>query len=335
MKACVAGMGAIGGMIGFGLAKSGWEVTGLARGTVLEALRARGLRYTEAAAEDKAAPEPETAWIRAVDPSDGADAHGVQDLVVVAVKAPSLGSILPNLRPLIGPGTIVLPAINGVPWWFFHGLGGGLEGKVLSSVDPDGKLLKAVPPEAILGCVVHCGAFCPEPGLVRALPRKRLIIGEPGGGEGGRVSVLAAHLREAGFDVVESGRIQRDIWYKLWGNMTMNPISALTGATMDRILDDPLLAEFCRAIMEEARQVGARIGCPISQSVEERFAITRGLGAFKTSMLQDVEARKAVELDALLAAPVEIGALAGVPTPNMEILLGMARLHARTLGLYP
>jgi 2-dehydropantoate 2-reductase len=336
MKVCVAGVGAIGGLLGFKLAKVGCEVTGIARGATLQALRDRGLRCFEAEAEA----EVESVRIAVRDSTSGLGDLGFQDLVVIAVKSPALASLLPEIKPLVGPDTIVLPAINGVPWWFFQGFGGVLDGTSLRSIDPEGVAAKAIPQRSVVGCVVHCGASCPEPGLVRALARKHLIIGEPAGrypagGNGDRVARLAALLREAGFDVVESDRIQRDIWYKLWGNMTMNPISALTGATMDRILNDPLLAEFCRNIMEEARRVGAKIGCPIDQSVEERFAITRTLGAFKTSMLQDVEARKPVELDALLAAPVEIGALVEEPTPHMEILLGLARLHAKTLGLYP
>ncbi len=346
MKVCIVGVGAIGGMIGYRLAGVGCEVSGLARGATLEALRKEGLRYTEAptggpgapgapAGAEKASvgtPELGRASIRA---SADAAELGRQDLVVLAVKGPALASVAPSIAPLLGPETLVLPAMNGVPWWFFQGFGGSLAGTSLRSVDPEGAIARAIPPEAIIGCVVHCGASCPEPGLVRALPRKQLILGEPSGADSPRVRALAGLLAEAGFDAPVSDCVQRDIWYKLWGNMTMNPISAITGATMDRILDDPLVAEFCRQIMEEARRIGARIGCAIDQSVEARFAITRGLGAFKTSMLQDIEAKRSVELDALVAAPAEIGALVGEPTPNIDTLLGLARLQARVLSLYP
>ncbi len=175
----------------------------------------------------------------------------------------------------------------------------------------------------------------PEPGLVRHGFGHRLIIGEPAGGESERVARLAKLLADAGFTVEISPRIQRDIWYKLWGNMTMNPISALTGATSDRILDDPLIRRFCLEVMREAAAIGARIGCPITESGEDRIAVTRELGAFKTSMLQDVEAGKPLEIDALLTAVQEIGAKVGEPTPNIDTLLGLARLQARQRGLYP
>ena len=346
MKVCIVGVGAIGGMIGYRLAGVGCEVSGLARGATLEALRKEGLRYTEAptggpgapgslAGAEKAAvgmPGLGRAPIRA---SADAAELGRQDLVVLAVKGPALASVAPSIAPLLGPETIVLPAMNGVPWWFFQGFGGSLAGTSLRSVDPEGAIARAIPPEAIIGCVVHCGASCPEPGLIRALPRKQLILGEPSGADSPRVRALAGLLSGAGFDAPISDCVQREIWYKLWGNMTMNPISAITGATMDRILDDPLVAEFCRQIMEEARRIGAKIGCAIDQSVEARFAITRGLGAFKTSMLQDIEAKRPVELDALVAAPAEIGALVGEPTPSIDTLLGLARLQARVLSLYP
>ena len=160
-------------------------------------------------------------------------------------------------------------------------------------------------------------------------------MGEPSGEQSPRVASLAELLTAAGFEVELSDRIQRDIWYKLWGNMTMNPVSAITGATIDRIIDDPLVARFCVDIMAEAKRIGSRIGCPIAETEEDRMAISRGLGAFKTSMLQDVEAGRAIELDAIVSSVREIGALVGEPTPNIDILLGLARLHARTRGLYP
>jgi 2-dehydropantoate 2-reductase len=224
--------------------------------------------------------------------------------------------------------------MNGVPWWFFQGFGGELQGFSLRSVDPQGSIAASIPASDVIGCVVHCGAFCPEPGLVKAIPLRRLILGEPSGAATERLDALCGILRTAGFDASPTERIQSEIWYKLWGNMTMNPLSALTGATMDRILDDPLVARFCLNIMAEAKRIGARIGCPIEQSGEDRMAISHKLGAFKTSMLQDVEAGRHIELDALVASVQEIGALLDEATPNIDILLGLARLQARTLGLY-
>lgn len=325
MKVCIVGMGAIGGVIGFGLTKAGCDVSGLARGATLAALREKGLRFTSGG-------PVESARIRV---SEDPRELGVQDLVVIAVKAPALALAAASVAPLIGPETIVLPAMNGVPWWFFQGFGGELAGTSLRSVDPGGVIASTIPPSAILGCVVHLGASCPEPGFVKSLPLKTLIVGEPSGRMTDRLRALGATLEKAGFEPKLTDSIQREIWYKLWGNMTMNPLSALTGATMDRILDDPLVNRLCREIMAEAKRIGAKIGCPIDQSIDDRIAITRKLGAFKTSMLQDIEARRPVELDALLASVVEIGALLGEKTPHIDIVLGLARLQARTLGLYP
>jgi 2-dehydropantoate 2-reductase len=205
----------------------------------------------------------------------------------------------------------------------------------LASIDPGERIAAAIPGRHVVGCVVHAACTTPEPGLTRNAVGKRLIIGEPGGGPSPRTATLATLLGGAGFDVQISECIQRDIWYKLWGNMTMNPVSALTGATADRVLDDALVNGFCQAVMREAQAIGARIGCTIAETAEQRNLITRKLGAFKTSMLQDVEAKRAVEIDVLLSAPREIGAAIGLPTPYMDALLGLARLQAQTLGLYP
>lgn len=324
MKVCVFGVGAIGGTIGFGLARAGHELSGVARGATLGALRDFGLRFTDGG------PVASVPIRASADPSE----LGPQDLVVLAVKAPALREAASRIAPLIGPATMILPAMNGVPWWLFQGFGGGLEGVSLASVDPGGEIAAAVPIAGIIGCVVHLGASCPEPGLVRALPARKLIVGEPSGAATGRLGALCDALRAAGFEVQSTDSIQREIWYKLWGNTTMNPLSALTGATMDRILDDPLVARFCLDVMAEAKRIGERIGCPIEQGGEDRIAITRKLGAFKTSMLQDLEAGRPLELDALVAAVKEIGGLLGEATPSIDVLLGLARLKARTLGLY-
>jgi 2-dehydropantoate 2-reductase len=186
----------------------------------------------------------------------------------------------------------------------------------------------------VIGCVVHATCSTPEPGLVRHGFGRRLILGEPRGGTSARLESLVGLLCDAGFEAEASARIQQDIWYKLWGNMTMNPVSALTGATCDRILDDPLVRRFCLDVMAEANTIGERIGCPIEQSGEDRNAITRKLGAFKTSMLQDVEAGRPIELDALVTVVHEIGRKVGIATPNIDALLGLVRLQAQVKGLY-
>lgn len=297
----------------------------LARGTTAAALRARGWRL-----------QTQQGLISALaNVAETPSALGPQDLVIVAVKGPSLASVAASVGPLLGPDTAVLTAMNGVPWWFFHGFGTAYRDLRLSSVDPKGEIESALPARRIVGCVVHASCSTPEPGLVQHHGGQRLIIGEPAGDPAPRTHAIAAQLTAAGFDVEVSRCIQRDIWYKLWGNMTMNPISALTGATMDRILDDELVKRFCLAAMSEAAAIGARIGCPIEQSGEDRIAVTRRLGAVKTSMLQDVEAHRQVEIDVLLSAVREIGERVEVATPAIDALLGLARLQARVQGLYP
>jgi 2-dehydropantoate 2-reductase len=325
MKICIVGAGAIGGFIGAQLAASGRQVSVVARGATLAALREHGLRLRM---QDRLISVQ-------VHAAEDAAALGVHDLVVIAVKAPSLAAVAQRIAPLIGADTMVLTAMNGVPWWFFDGFGGDYAGTRLIAADKDGSIAAAIPSRHVIGCVVHATCTVVEPGLIRHGFGNRLIIGEPAGGDSQRTHDLALALREAGFDTEVSQRIQYDIWYKLWGNMTINPVSAMTGATGDRILDDELVKGFCNAVMGEAAEIGARIGCAIAQSPLDRNAVTRKLGAFKTSMLQDVEAGRPVEIDALLGTVREIGQKAGVATPNLDALLGLSRLHARVHGLYP
>jgi 2-dehydropantoate 2-reductase len=324
VKIAIVGAGAIGLFLGTRLARAGARVSAVARGATAEALRAHGLRWEEGSAGV-------TAPVHVAE--DGRDL-GAQDLVVVAVKGPSLPAASAHVGPLLGEHTVVLPAMNGVPWWFFHGLGGSLEGSAVHAVDPDGRIAAGIPVRHVLGCVVHATCSVVAPGRGRHGFGRGLIVGEPGGGISARVRDLAARLDAAGFETTISERIQADVWYKLWGNMTMNPMSALTGATCDRLLDDPLLDRFTLAIMAEAAAIGEKIGCPIRQSGEERNAVTRKLGAFKTSMLQDVEAGKPLEIDGLLTAVSEIGARVGVATPSTDALLGLTRVFATGRGLY-
>lgn len=324
MKVCIYGAGAIGGWIGSGLARAGCSVSVVARGATLDALQLHGLRLREG---DRITSQ---AVASSAVPAD----FGVQDLVVLAVKAPSLPDVARQIAPLLGPQTLVLTAMNGVPWWFLQGFGGALAGTQLTSVDPDGTLAAALPAQRIIGCVVHASCSLPEPGLVQHHFGNKLILGEPSGEKTARVQQLAELLEKAGFEAPVSAQIQKDIWFKLWGNMTVNPISALTGATTDLIMGDELVRGFISQVMLEAKEIGARIGIPIDQQPEDRHQITRKLGAFKTSMLQDVEAGKALELDTLVAAVRELGQLTGVQTPFTDALLGLARLQARVRGLY-
>ena len=329
MKMAIVGAGAIGGWIAARWATQAApderpELSVLARGATLAALQTQGLRLRHADGET---------WHCAVRASDRAEALGPQDLVVLAVKAPALPQAVPALLPLLGPDTRVLVAMNGVPWWFFESLDGPCRGLRLDSVDPGGRLAEMLPAWRVVGSVVHASCRLAAPAVVQHVMGRGLILGDPAGGRDPFVDELAARLQRAGFEASVSERIQRDIWFKLWGNMTMNPISALTGATCDRILDDELVRGLVTAVMREAAAIGERIGCAIDQTPEQRHAVTRKLRAFKTSMLQDVEAGRPIELDALVGAVRETGQHLGLPTPFTDALLGLTRLMAQSRGL--
>ncbi len=329
MKICIYGLGAIGGLVAARLAHSGEHVCAVARGVTLDAVRRDGLRLIERDGDGARHTRVE------IEASDRPADLGEQDLVILTVKTTGLAQVARDIGPLLGPGTAVLSMMNGLQWWFFHGLDKRPPGLVLESVDPGGALSRAIPAERVIGSVTHLSSTSPEPGLIRHGMGERLIVGEPAGGQSSRSIAAIDALRRGGFQVEPAERIQSDIWFKLWGNMTMNPVSALTGATGDRILDDDLVRGFLSRCMVEASRIGACIGLPIDADPEERHAVTRKLGAFRTSMLQDVEAGRMLELDALVASVLEIGAACGVPAPNIETLLGLARLHARVRGLYP
>ena len=326
MKVCVVGAGAIGGFLGTRLAATGEvSVAALARGATLVALRDQGWRLQTGAALVHAP---------AATTSDDPSALGPQDLIIITVKGQALPALAPTLTPLIAADTLVLPAMNGVPWWFSDGIA-ALGARPLESVDPGGGIAATIAGRQVIGCVVHASAATAAAGITLHRMGRGLIIGEPAGGRSARVQALGGLLTRAGFEVTCSQRIRYDIWYKLWGNMTMNPVSALTGATMDRVLDDALLRAFCSRAMAEAAAIGACIGCEVRESPEDRHAVTRKLGAFKTSMLQDVEALRPLELDALVGAVREIGQRVGVATPNCDALFGLTRLFGRVRGLYP
>ncbi len=324
-RVCIYGAGAIGGWIGTLLAEAGCQVSVVARGTTLDALQTHGLRLQT---KDGSRSVPVKA---SANPAD----LGEQDLVVVAVKAPALLDVARQIGPLLGPNTVVLTAMNGVPWWFLQGFGGEFAGHMLKSVDATGEITAAIPAQHVIGCVVHASCALNGPGHVQHNFGQKLIIGEPSGQTTPRVQALAALLQRAGFEAPVAENIQQDTWFKLWGNMTVNPISAMTGATTDLIMNDDLVRGLVSAVMLEAKAVGAKLGIVIDQAPEDRHAVTRKLGAFKTSMLQDVEAGRSVELDALVNAVRELGAITGVATPYTDALFGLARVHAQVHGLYP
>ncbi len=329
-KVAIVGVGAIGGLfagwMGSRLPADRVQLSAVARGETLKALRERGLTWVDSEGVEHTV---------AVNASDDPASLGVQDLVIVSVKGPAMPVVAPAVRTLMGPHTVVLVAMNGVPWWFFDGLPGEAAGLQLNTVDPGSVTAANIPTAQVIGCVVHASVAAPQPARIERIKNNQLIIGEPAGGLSPRVQALNDLLTQAGFGVTVSERIQCDIWFKLWGNMTINPISAITGAPCDRILDDPLVRGYVSAIMLEAKAIGTRIGIPIDQSPEDRHAVTRKLGSFKTSMLQDVEAGRPIELDALVGAVREIGQHLGVATPNMDALMGLTRLMGQMRGLYP
>ena len=306
MNICVLGAGAIGGWVAAKLALCGQRVMALTSRGELESIELRE------------AGETRTAQLSHLE--------GPADLLVIAVKATALAPAAASAKRLIGPETLILPMLNGVPWWFVEGMG-------LKSVDPEGSIAAALPFDQIVGCVVH--ASCSRAGTAVVVKHAdKLIIGEPGGGEtSDRAARLYALLEEAGLRPDLSGNVRRAIWYKLWGNATINPLSALTRATCDKILADPECRAWMLEGMAELATIGAAIGCPISESGEDRMAVTARLGAFKTSMLQDVEAGRPIELEALLGAPREIAAAKGIATPALDRLYGVTRLMAESLGL--
>ncbi len=325
MRVGVVGAGAIGARLAIPLAAHGHEISVLARGATLSALRERPWKLTRG-------DDVLEATVRA---SDNAADLGEQDVVIIAVKGPSLATVARLVGPMIGPETVVLPTMNGVPWWFLLHGGGELGPTSLSSVDPGELIARAIPLDRVLGCVVHLSAAAMAPGEVGLAVGNRLLFGEPAGGTSARLERIVELFRASEFHVTASDRIQNDVWYKLWGNMTMNPISALTAATCDRILDDPLVNAFVLGVMGEAHEIGRRVGCVIQESGEDRMAVTRRLGPIKTSMLRDVEAHRPIELDDLLGAPLEIARTLGVKTPSIDALFGLTRLFARSAGLYP
>ena len=315
MKVCIVGAGAIGSWIAGRLALAGNDVSVMARGATLDAIDTEGLRITDAG---------DTRCVAVAASPHPADL-GLHDLLVVAVKAPALPELAPSLEPLIGPETQIIPMLNGVPWWFTD--------EPLWSVDPDLHIADALPLEQIAGCVVHASCFRSAPNHVTVKHADKLILGEPAGSSSERIERLCELFTNSGIRCEESENVRRAIWYKLWGNATINPMSALTRSTADRLLDDPTIRAFMAEAMDELAAIGTAIDCPIRESSEDRMAVTERLGAFKSSMLQDVEAGRPIEIEALLGAPREIAQRVGVATPQLDRLYAMTRLMGENLGL--
>ena len=323
MKICIVGAGAIGGLLGARLAVAGEEVTLIARGAHLEAIRTRGL---EVAMNDGAV-------VRAADiaATDNIRECGRQDLVVLAVKAHQIAPIAGDLPALFGPGTVVLTTQNGLPWWYFQRHGGPLDGTVLDSLDPDGTIAAAIAPERIVGCIAYPAAEIAAPGRIRHIEGTRFPVGELDGSVTDRVRALSETLQRAGFKSPVQENIRSEIWLKAWGNLSFNPISALTHATLADICRFPPSRDLAARMMTEAQEVAAKLGISFRVPLEKRIAGAERVGRHKTSMLQDAEAGKALETEALIGAVVELGRLTGTPTPAIDAVCALTRLLGHTI----
>lgn len=329
-KICIYGLGSIGGLIGARLASSGVPVNAIARGATFESVRRNGIELRKVVNGSAISTRHKIHVCE--DPSE----LEPQDLVIISVKTTALKDIAKSITPLLHEKTTILSAMNGVPWWFFHGMDKKFQEIKLNSIDAGGDISSAIDPSRVIGCVTHLSASTPETGVVQHIAGNRIIIGEPSGQiDTTRFKQLEDLLKTSGFSVESTDFIQKEIWFKLWGNMTVNPISALTRATADLIIADDYVRAFMSRCMREAAEIGKHIGIPITDDPEARHAVTRQLGAFRTSMLQDAEAGKQLELDALVSVVIEMARQLDIPTPNIDTLLGLSRLQARVSGLYP
>ena len=324
MKICVYGAGAVGGLMAAWLARSGHDVSAVARGAQLDAIRRESLRV-------RSKGKTESFRIRAE--SDPA-MLGSQDYVLVTVKAQSLTHVAETIAPLLGKDTSVVTAMNGVPWWFFDRLKFKNGAERLESLDPGGKLSRAIPTERVVGCVIHLAASTPEPGLVSHNMGSKLILGEPGGENTARTKRIASALADAGFEIVVTDSIEKEFWVKLLGNVSFNPVSALTVTTADQLIQNEEVKAYMVEIMREVLAIGRAVGVDADIDPEARIDMARALGRFKTSMHQDLEAGKPLEIDGLLAGTLEIARKAGVRAPFTESLFGLIRARAQSTGQY-
>jgi 2-dehydropantoate 2-reductase len=326
MKVCVFGAGAIGGYLAAKLATVGEvELSLIARGPHLAAIRRDGLRLVEGGTETT----------HRITATDKAADLGIQDFVFLALKAHSVPSALDEIALLLGPQTAVVTGQNGIPWWYFYEHGGPLAGTRIEAVDPGGRIWASIGPERAIGCVVYPAADVPEPGLIHHVEGDRFTVGEPTGEKTPRVVAIAAALVAAGLRSPIRADIRSDIWVKLWGNLAFNPLSALTGGTLAELAGDAGTRAIVRAMMVEAQTIGEALGVRFPVEVDRRIEGGRAVGAHKTSMLQDLELGRPMEIDALVTAVQELGRLTGVATPTIDIILALVRQRARLLGCYP
>jgi 2-dehydropantoate 2-reductase len=323
MKIAIIGVGAIGGYLGVRLALAGEDVTFIARGAGLEALRARGIRLVNADGTEESIPQ-----VRA---TDDYTAAGPQDAVILAMKAHQVEAIVGDVPKLFGSNTVVIPMQNGIPYWYFYGCPGELAGRRVHSVDPNGAIYEKISCERVIGCVVYPAAELIAPGVIKHVEGNRFPMGEPDGTRSERVASMARVFVGAGMQAPVLNDIRSEIWLKLWGNLTFNPISALSRATLAAICQYPLSRAVAAAMMSEAQIVAAKLGVTFRVPLDKRIAGAEKVGHHKTSMLQDVEAARSLEIDALLGSVVELARLTGTPTPHIDTVFALTKLLAKTL----
>jgi len=323
MKICIFGAGAIGGLMGAKLAAKGdVDVTFIARGPHLAAMRENGVKLISEGTEQIVHP-------RCV---ESAQEAGPQDYVLVTLKAHSLPSAAKQMQPLLGPDTAIVSAVNGIPWWYFHGIGGAYEGRIVQSVDPDGQVSALLPPSRAIGCIVYPAAEVTAPGVIDHSYGDRFSLGEPDGSRSPRAQALSEALIAAGFKAPVRPKIRDELWVKLWGNMAFNPISALTTATLDVLTGDEGQRGVARAMMLEGQRVADALGVRFAIDVDKRIAGAAEVGAHKTSMLQDLERGRPMEIEALLGAVVELADWVGEAAPISRTVLALVRARARAAG---
>lgn len=324
MKICIFGAGAIGGYLAVKLVQAGNDVSVVARGPHLKAMRAKGLTLIEEDGQQVTVP------VRA---SDNAADLGEQTYVIVTLKAHSVPPVVPLMAPLIGPDTTIVSGVNGVPWWYFHKIGGALEGTRLASVDPGNAQWDGFGPDRVLGCVVYPAAEVSEPGTIRHVEGNRFSLGEPDGSKSDRAMALSRVLGAAGLKAPVRPRLRDEIWVKLWGNLSFNPISALTHATLDVLCTDVGTRAVARAMMVEAQEIAEKLGVKFPIDVDRRIDGGAAVGAHRTSMLQDLQAGRPLETEALVGSVQELGRITGTATPTIDTVLALTRLRAKSAGL--
>lgn len=324
MKICIFGAGAIGGYMGAKLAQAGADVSLVARGPHLAAMQENGLRLIEETGETTVA----------VTASDNPADLGPQDYVIVTLKAHSVPAVVPHMQPLIGDQTTIVSGVNGVPWWYFHKLGGPFDGTRLETVDPGNAQWDGFGPDRVLGCVVYPAAEVIEPGVVKHIEGNRFSLGEPDGSKSERALALSKALGAGGLKAPVRPKIRDEIWVKLWGNLSFNPISALTHATLDVLCTDPGTREVARNMMLEAQSIAEKLGVKFPIDVDRRIQGGADVGAHRTSMLQDLDQGRPMEIDALVGSVKELGRVTDTPTPTIDTVLALIALRGKTAGLY-